>query len=51
MGAASKGAPYQWLSTHPSSKSRISEIQKNLVKVMPLYERARTQRPSGAGGW
>jgi len=51
MGATSKGAPYQWLSTHPSSKSRISEIQKNLVKVMPLYERARTQRPSGAGGW
>jgi predicted Zn-dependent protease len=40
MGAASKGAPPQWLSTHPSGKSRIAEIQKNLPKVMPLYERA-----------
>lgn len=41
MGAASKGAPPQWLSTHPSGKSRIAEIEKNLPKVMPLYERTR----------
>ena len=41
MGAASKGAPPQWLSTHPSGKSRIADIQANLPKVMPLYERAR----------
>jgi predicted Zn-dependent protease len=41
MSAASKGAPPQWLSTHPSGKSRIAEIEKNLPKVMPLYERAR----------
>ena len=40
MGAASKGAPPQWLSTHPSGKSRIAEIQANLPKVMPLYQRA-----------
>ncbi len=40
MGAANKGAPPQWLSTHPSSASRISEIKANLPKVMPLYERA-----------
>ena len=40
MDAASKGAPPQWLSTHPSSKSRIAEIQRNLPKVLPLYERA-----------
>ena len=40
MGAASKGAPPQWLSTHPSSASRIAEIQANLPKVMPLYQRA-----------
>jgi predicted Zn-dependent protease len=38
MGAASKGAPPQWLSTHPSSTTRISDIQKNLPKVLPLYE-------------
>jgi predicted Zn-dependent protease len=41
MGAASKGAPPQWLSTHPSGSTRISEIEMNLPKVMPLYERAR----------
>ena len=40
MGAANKGAPPQWLSTHPSGKSRIAEIQANLPKVMPLYQRA-----------
>ena len=43
MGAASKGAPPQWLSTHPSGKSRIADIQANLPKVMPLYERARAR--------
>lgn len=41
MAAASKGAPPQWLSTHPSGNSRIAEIEANLPKVMPLYERAR----------
>ena len=41
MAAASKGAPPQWLSTHPSGKSRITEIEANLPKVMPLYERAK----------
>ena len=40
MSAASKGAPPQGLSTHPSGKTRIKDIQKNLPKVMPLYERA-----------
>ena len=41
MAVASKGAPPQWLSTHPSGKSRIAEIEANLPKVLPLYERAR----------
>jgi predicted Zn-dependent protease len=40
MGAASKGAPPQWLSTHPSGSTRIAEIQANLPKVLPLYQRA-----------
>lgn len=41
MSAASKGAPPQWLSTHPSGKSRIADIQKSLPKIIPLYERAK----------
>ena len=41
MSAANKGAPPQWLSTHPSGNARIQEIQANLPKVMPLYERAK----------
>ncbi|HEX5310999.1 M48 family metallopeptidase [Aquabacterium sp.] len=40
MGAASKGAPPQWLSTHPSGNTRIQEIEANLPKVMPLFDRA-----------
>lgn len=51
MGAASKGAPPQWLSTHPSGKSRIAMIQQNLPKVLPFYERAAKDRPPGTGGW
>ncbi len=44
MGAAGKGAPPQWLSTHPAGKTRIAEIQQHLPEVMPLYEAARKQR-------
>ncbi len=43
MSAANKGAPPQWLSTHPSGKTRIAEIEQNLPKVLPLYERARAR--------
>lgn len=39
MAAASKGAPPQWLSTHPSGNTRIADIEANLPKVMPLYKR------------
>jgi predicted Zn-dependent protease len=41
MQQAAKGAPPQWLSTHPASNTRIAEITKHLPEVMPLYERAR----------
>ena len=41
MGAANKGAPPQWLSTHPAGAQRIADIEANLPKVMPLYERSR----------
>jgi Zn-dependent protease with chaperone function len=41
MGGASRGAPPQWLSTHPSGPSRINTIKSHLKEVMPLYETAR----------
>ncbi len=40
MQQASKGAPPQWMSTHPSSSSRIGEIREKLPKVQPLYAAA-----------
>ena len=43
MAATSKGAPPQWLSTHPSGSTRIADIETNLPKVMPLFVRARAQ--------
>jgi len=45
MGAASKGAPPQWLSTHPSGPSRIKEIERHLPEVLPLYQRAEKPMP------
>ena len=41
MATASKGAPPQWLSTHPSGTTRIADIEANLPRVMPLYEKAK----------
>ena len=41
MAANNKGAPPEWLSTHPSGNARIADIEANLAKVMPLYERAK----------
>lgn len=43
MAIASKGAPPQWLSTHPSGETRIADIEANLPKVMPLFTRTRAQ--------
>jgi len=44
MMAANKGAPPQWMSTHPASDTRIREIQLKLPKVQPLFDKA--PRPS-----
>ena len=41
MAANNGSAPPQWLSTHPSGDSRIGDIEANLPRVMPLYERAK----------
>lgn len=40
MAAASKGAPPQFMSTHPSSGTRIQDIEASLPKVLPLYQRS-----------
>ncbi len=40
MLQASKGAPAEFLSTHPSGTTRIADIEARLPKVLPLYEAA-----------
>ena len=40
MATASKSAPPQFISTHPSGPTRIQDIQRSLPKVEPLYARA-----------
>jgi predicted Zn-dependent protease len=40
MAAAGGSQPPQFLSTHPGHANRIREIEANLPKVMPLYEKA-----------
>ncbi|MEZ5856230.1 MAG: M48 family metallopeptidase [Hyphomicrobiaceae bacterium] len=49
MSAANKGAPPQWLSTHPAGDTRIKTIQDNLKDVQGLYERALAARAQGGG--
>ncbi|CAM4101304.1 M48 family metallopeptidase [Bordetella muralis] len=44
MGAASNGAPPEFLSTHPSAATRISELQAASERVMPLYEQAKGKK-------
>jgi predicted Zn-dependent protease len=46
MSAANKGAPPQWLSTHPSGNTRIAEIETNLPRVMPLFEATQKDTPA-----
>jgi predicted Zn-dependent protease len=38
-GKGGSGQPPQFLSTHPTHQNRIKEIEANLPKVMPLYNR------------
>ena len=40
MLAASKGAPPEFMSTHPAGETRIRDIQDKLPKVQPLYAQA-----------
>ena len=41
MAKASEGAPPEFMSTHPSSSSRIASLQAAIPKVMPLYQQAK----------
>jgi predicted Zn-dependent protease len=41
MGMLNRGAPPQWLSTHPRGNNRIAQIQKHLPDAMPLFARAK----------
>jgi predicted Zn-dependent protease len=40
MAQASGGGSPEWLSTHPSSETRLRDLQGYVQKVMPLYEKA-----------
>ena len=44
MSAASQGSVPQFMSTHPSHATRISDLQAAMPKVMPLYQSARGAR-------
>jgi predicted Zn-dependent protease len=46
MAKASKGAPYEWFSTHPSGDTRIATIEKNIPAVLPLYKEAKANKKS-----
>ena len=48
MSGASKGAPPQWMSTHPSGATRITTIKSHLTEVLPLYEKAVAARKAKA---
>jgi predicted Zn-dependent protease len=38
--ATGSGPPPQFLSTHPANETRIKQIEANLPRVMPLYQKA-----------
>jgi len=45
MGEAAKGAPPEWLSSHPAGANRIREIEAQLPRVMPFY--GKSTKPAG----
>ena len=49
MSAASKGAPPEFLSTHPSHETRIDSMRQSMHKVLPLYARTQNKTVSELG--
>lgn len=47
MAQAGGGGPPEWLSTHPSHETRLRELQNDVQKVMPLYEKAKAAKAAG----
>lgn len=43
MGAQGGAKPPEWVSTHPSDKSRIQDLQRLIPTVMPLYQEAKAK--------
>lgn len=41
MAIVNKGAPPQWLSTHPAGQNRIAEMRNHMAEVMPLYAQSK----------
>jgi len=48
MNQAAKSTPPTWLSTHPSGEDRKRRTQEALQQVIPLYERAKANKPPAA---
>lgn len=44
MAQVGSGAPPEFLSTHPSRESRMSDLTEYAQRVMPLFEQARKKR-------
>ena len=44
MAQRGGSAPPQFLSTHPSSQTRASDLREVSARVLPLYDRARQGR-------
>jgi predicted Zn-dependent protease len=47
MAQVARVRPLPWLSTHPSSETRITRIKLALKDVTPLYEKVRASKPPG----
>jgi predicted Zn-dependent protease len=43
MSRAGGGAPPEFMSTHPSSSTRIAALQEAIPKVLPLYQQSKTR--------